>query len=166
MGEMALSRSLIIYNIRYFKGVLLKQYKGTINFVSHDRKFTENVSTRIVDIHNRALTVFDGTYKQYKNRNPIKEYDLRQNELLLRETKIAEVVSRLSVSPTDELEKEFQRLLSEKENCKSKVMYQVPTLFRIVSGPDTLLAGELLLINIVYGRFVNSRSCMLFDLRE
>ncbi|ARF12970.1 Vga family ABC-F type ribosomal protection protein [Sporosarcina ureae] len=97
---------------------LLRQYKGTIIFVSHDRKFTENVSTRIVDIHNRALTVFDGTYEQYQNRNPIKKYDLRQNELLLLETKISEVISLLSVSPTDELEKEFQRLLSEKRKLQ------------------------------------------------
>lgn len=95
---------------------LSKQYKGTIIFVSHDRKFIEHVSTRIIDIQNQELLVFDGTYKQYKSRNPIKEYDLQQNELLLLETKISEVISRLSVSPTEELEKEFQRLLSKKRD--------------------------------------------------
>lgn len=97
---------------------LLKQYKGTIIFVSHDRKFIENVSTRIIDIQNNELLVFDGTYKQYKSHNPIKEYDLRQNELLLLETKISEVISRLSVSPTEELEKEFQRLLGKKRDLQ------------------------------------------------
>lgn len=86
--------------------------------VSHDRKFIENVSTRIIDIQNNELLVFDGTYKQYKSHNPIKEYDLRQNELLLLETKISEVISRLSVSPTEELEKEFQRLLGKKRDLQ------------------------------------------------
>ena len=97
---------------------LLKQYKGIIIFVSHDRKFIENVSTRIIDIQNKELIVFDGRYEQYKSRNPIKEYDLRQNELLLLETKISEVISRLSVNPTKELEKEFQRLLGEKRELQ------------------------------------------------
>ncbi|PID06414.1 MULTISPECIES: Vga family ABC-F type ribosomal protection protein [unclassified Sporosarcina] len=97
---------------------LLKQYKGIIIFVSHDRKFIENVSTRIIDIQNKELIVFDGRYEQYKSRNPIKEYDLRQNELLLLETKISEVISRLSVNPTKELEMEFQRLLDEKRELQ------------------------------------------------
>ncbi|PIC87097.1 ABC transporter [Sporosarcina sp. P20a] len=97
---------------------LLKQYKGIIIFVSHDRKFIENVSTRIIDIQNKELIVFDGIYEQYKSRNPIKEYNLRQNELLLLETKISEIISRLSVNPTKELEKEFQRLLSKKRELQ------------------------------------------------
>lgn len=97
---------------------LLDQYKGTIIFVSHDRKFIENVSTRIINIQNKELTVFDGNYKQYKSHNPNKKYDLQRNELLLIEAKISEVISRLSVSPSDDLEEEFQRLLSKKREMQ------------------------------------------------
>src|SRR5699024_8377683 len=93
---------------------LLSEYEGTIIFVSHDRQFIENVATRIVEIRNKELTFFDGTYKQYKSHQPSKERDSKQDESLLLETKISEVLSRLSVEPSEELEREFQELIKEK----------------------------------------------------
>src|SRR5699024_1450141 len=94
--------------------VLLSEYEGTILFVSHDRKMIENIATRIVDIQNKELIFFDGTYKQYKSHQSSKERDSKQDEFLLLETKISEVLSRLSVEPSEELEMEFQKLIKEK----------------------------------------------------
>src|SRR5699024_2699691 len=51
---------------------LLSEYEGTIIFVSHDRKFIENVANRVVEIQNKDLTFFDGTYKQYKSHQSSK----------------------------------------------------------------------------------------------
>ncbi|WP_145456629.1 ATP-binding cassette domain-containing protein, partial [Staphylococcus saprophyticus] len=37
---------------------LLKEYNGSIIFVSHDRKFIEKVATRIMTIDNKEIKIF------------------------------------------------------------------------------------------------------------
>src|SRR5699024_3824389 len=93
---------------------LLSEYEGTIILVSHDRKFIENVANRVVEIQNKDLTCFHRTYKQYKSHQYSKIRDSKQDETLLLETKISEVLSRLSIEPSDKLEREFQKLIKEK----------------------------------------------------
>lgn len=92
---------------------LLKEYEGTVIFVSHDRRLIENIATAIVEIRNRKMEYFKGTYREYKNYQPENRDDAEDLRLVL-ETKISEVLSRLSIEPSEELEQEFQRLLAEK----------------------------------------------------
>ncbi|SFL79367.1 ABC transporter [Salibacterium qingdaonense] len=44
---------------------LLGDYCGTVLFVSHDRRFLEKTATRIFAIHDKRITVFDGSYQEY-----------------------------------------------------------------------------------------------------
>ncbi|TGA98956.1 Vga family ABC-F type ribosomal protection protein [Sporolactobacillus shoreae] len=94
---------------------LLKEYEGSVLFVSHDRRFIENIATRILEIRNQTIRVFEGTYRQWKHDKPKKSHDDEKEKRLLLETKITEVLSRLSIEPSEELEQEFQRLLKEKK---------------------------------------------------
>lgn len=96
---------------------LLMEYRGTIIFVSHDRRFIEKIATRILTIENEELRVFEGTYQEFKNYEPRSE---EEDNLLLLETKITEVLSRLSIEPSAELEQEFQRLLASKRKALEK----------------------------------------------
>jgi pleuromutilin/lincosamide/streptogramin A transport system ATP-binding/permease protein len=93
---------------------LLKAFEGSVVFVSHDRRFIETIATRIVDIRNQRIRVFEGTYRQFKNEKPKKKRDFEKENRLVLETKIAAVLGRLSIETTPELEEEFQRLLKEK----------------------------------------------------
>jgi len=43
----------------------LVHYEGTIIFVSHDREFVSSLATQIIEIKNRSLVNFDGTYDEY-----------------------------------------------------------------------------------------------------
>ncbi len=43
----------------------LEQFKGTLLFVSHDREFVSSLATRILEITERGLTNFDGSYDDY-----------------------------------------------------------------------------------------------------
>jgi len=43
----------------------LKVYQGTLIFVSHDRKFVSSLATRIIDIKDKSLVNFQGTYNEY-----------------------------------------------------------------------------------------------------
>jgi ATPase subunit of ABC transporter with duplicated ATPase domains len=43
----------------------LEHYDGTLIFVSHDREFVSSLATRILDIKDRELVDFQGTYDEY-----------------------------------------------------------------------------------------------------
>jgi len=99
--------------------MLLKEYEGTILFVTHDRHFIQEIATRMINIENGELTVFDGSYEEYKSVETTNEKNAQQDDLLLLETKISEVLSRLSTEPSETLEKEFQDLLKEKQRLEN-----------------------------------------------
>ena len=43
----------------------LKDYQGTLIFVSHDREFVSSLATRIIDIKDTKVIDFQGTYNEY-----------------------------------------------------------------------------------------------------
>ena len=43
----------------------LKDFKGTLIFVSHDREFVSSLATRIVDIKDKQVIDFQGTFDEY-----------------------------------------------------------------------------------------------------
>jgi len=44
----------------------LKVYEGTLIFVSHDREFVSTLANRILDIKDKKMTAFEGTYDEYR----------------------------------------------------------------------------------------------------
>ncbi|RLL41277.1 ABC-F type ribosomal protection protein [Oceanobacillus piezotolerans] len=91
---------------------LLVEYNGTVLFVSHDRRFLDKVATKIIELKNMKFTVFDGSLKEYqKPSNP----SIQREDLLVIETKITEVLSKLSLEASPELDSEFKALLQQKK---------------------------------------------------
>ena len=43
----------------------LKKYEGTIIFVSHDREFVSSLATRVIEIKDKQVIDFQGTYDEY-----------------------------------------------------------------------------------------------------
>jgi len=43
----------------------LKIYQGTLIFVSHDREFVSSLATRIIDVKDKTLVNFQGTFNEY-----------------------------------------------------------------------------------------------------
>ena len=43
----------------------LLEYKGTLIFVSHDREFVSSLATRIMEISEKGVTDYHGTYEEY-----------------------------------------------------------------------------------------------------
>ena len=93
---------------------LLQDYEGTILLVSHDRRFIQSVTSRILAIDQQVIQVFEGTYEEYTHHESANVRDMNEDERLLIDTKISEVLSRLSIEPSEELEIEFQKLLAKK----------------------------------------------------
>jgi ABC transport system ATP-binding/permease protein len=48
--------------------VLLREYKGSILFITHDRSFLDNVATRIVELDRGRLLSFPGNFSTYQAR--------------------------------------------------------------------------------------------------
>ena len=52
----------------------LKNYDGTLIFVSHDREFVSSLATRVVEIKDRQMISYQGTYNEYlASQQPIME---------------------------------------------------------------------------------------------
>ena len=43
----------------------IKEFKGTVVFVSHDRHFIDRVATRILEIKNKKINSYEGNYSDY-----------------------------------------------------------------------------------------------------
>ena len=73
---------------------ILKEYKGTLIFVSHDRYFVSKIANKILEFKKGKVTFFDGTYEEFqewkeKNEEKIDIYDSgnnkKENETVLQE---------------------------------------------------------------------------------
>ena len=43
----------------------LEHYDGTLIFVSHDREFVSSLATRVIEIKDKQLVDFQGSYEEY-----------------------------------------------------------------------------------------------------
>ena len=62
---------------------ILKEYEGTLIFVSHDRYFVNKIANKILEFKPGKVTFFDGTYEElqeYKEKNEIQEESIKENE--------------------------------------------------------------------------------------
>lgn len=61
--------------------VFLKQYKGTVILISHDRYFLDQVVNKIFEIHNKKLKTYNGNYSDFIEASAIeKELELKKFE--------------------------------------------------------------------------------------
>ena len=62
---------------------ILKEYEGTLIFVSHDRYFVNKIANKILEFKPGKVTFFDGTYEEfqeYKEKNEIQEESIKENK--------------------------------------------------------------------------------------
>ena len=99
--------------------LFLKQYKGTVILISHDRYFLDQSVNRIFEIHNKKLKAYNGNYSYYVERSAIdkeierKTYEDQQKEIKKQE----ESIERLKAYGR---EKHLKRARS-KEKALSKI---------------------------------------------
>ncbi len=54
-------------SIKWLEG-LLKDFKGSVLFITHDRSFLDNVTTRIIELDRGKITSFPGNFSTYQTR--------------------------------------------------------------------------------------------------
>ena len=59
----------------------LKQYKGTVMLISHDRYFLDQVVDRVFEVHNKKLKSYNGNYSKFIELSKVeKEIELKKYE--------------------------------------------------------------------------------------
>lgn len=104
---------------------MLKEYPGTVLFVSHDRTFIHNVADHILHIDEETPRVFHGNYEQYKTKTEQTSVNTAEQELMRLQTKLTEVIGKLSIPGKKDdiilLEEEYERLLQEIQACQQSI---------------------------------------------
>jgi len=91
----------------------------TVILVCHDRKFIGNICDYIIEIKDRCIKEFEGSYKEYineKNKPKINKAEkVNEEKLLLLQNKLSEVISLLSMEndmvKKEKLDYEYTNLL-------------------------------------------------------
>src|SRR5690606_26079040 len=94
---------------------VLKEYEGTVLFVSHDRAFVRAVADRLRVTGGLTVRTFEGGIDEYEeNIRTAEEVRNRELERNIVRMRITEVIGRLSlqtqVEDREALEEEFRRL--------------------------------------------------------
>lgn len=102
---------------------LLVDYPGTVLFVSHDRRFLENTASEVFSFQDNCIYSFEGNYQEFVKAQvePAAEQTPLEEEMLKVEMEITNVLSQLSIEPTQELDQTFQKLLRQKKNIKQQL---------------------------------------------
>lgn len=96
---------------------VLAEYKGTVLFACHDRKFINAIATHLMLFQSGKIRLFSGNYQQYlENEKDRLKNPAIENKLVL-EHRLAEVLSKLSVAQdktlVEQLDKEYRELLAQ-----------------------------------------------------
>lgn len=125
----------------------LKQYRGTIMLISHDRYFLDQVVNRTFEIYNKKLKTYNGNYSDFvelskiEKELEIKKYEDQQKELKKQE----ESIERLKAYGR---EKHLKRARSKEKALDKIDVLDKPELYRkkakisfnpsVVSGNDVI----------------------------
>ncbi|CEO35616.1 ABC-F family ATP-binding cassette domain-containing protein [Paraclostridium sordellii] len=132
--------------------VFLKQYKGTVIIISHDRYFLDQVVNRVFEIHNKRLKTYNGNYSKFielskvEKELEVKKYEDQQKEIKKQE----ESIERLKAYGR---EKHLKRARSKEKMLDKVDVLDKPDVFRkkasiqfnpaVSSGNDVLEVKDL-----------------------
>lgn len=130
----------------------LKQYKGTVMLISHDRYFLDQVVDRVFEIHNKKLKTYNGNYSKFielskvEKELELKKYEDQQKDLKKQE----ESIERLKAYGR---EKHLKRARSKEKALDKIDVLDKPEAYRkrakiqfnpsISSGNDVLHVNSL-----------------------
>ncbi|WP_373599865.1 ABC-F family ATP-binding cassette domain-containing protein [Paraclostridium bifermentans] len=132
--------------------LFLKQYKGTVILISHDRYFLDQVVNRVFEIHNKKLRTYNGNYSKFvelsktEKELEVKKYEDQQKEIKKQE----ESIERLKAYGR---EKHLKRARSKEKMLDKVDVMDRPDVFRkrasikfnpaVSSGNDVLEVKDI-----------------------
>lgn len=106
---------------------VLKEYDGSLLFVSHDRSFISKVADMIMNIDDYKINMFDGTYEQFSNvtyqSKSLDDQEVEKQVLIL-ENQLTEVIGKLAMPSKNydmqALDREYNEILDKLKCIKKK----------------------------------------------
>ena len=156
----------------------LKNYKGTLIVISHDRYFLDKITSRIFEIENHKLTTYEGNYTVYLEKKrtnyeiALKHYEKQQEEIRRQE----DMIRMMKGHNTEHLVKRAQ---SREKRLEMIEKLDKPTLYNskiklnfkeaISTGNDVLYAeglsksfgSQLLFKDVAFDIKKNDRICIV-----
>ena len=84
---------------------MLKEYKGTLIFVSHDRYFVNKIADSLLIFEKDKVTFFDGTYEEYMEK---RKEDEKQEDI--------NIINKINEKSNTEIGKNLEQLKDKKLN--------------------------------------------------
>ena len=97
---------------------ILKEYKGTLIFVSHDRYFVNKIADSILEFENGKVTFFDGNYEEYTRHK--EEVDEDNEKLYINKKDRTLSKENIITSKDNKKENNINKYLISKQNNKIK----------------------------------------------
>ena len=97
---------------------ILKEYKGTLIFVSHDRYFVNKIADSILEFKNGKVTFFDGNYEEYTRHK--EEVDEDNEKLYINKKDRTLSKENIITSKDNKKENNINKYLISKQNNKIK----------------------------------------------
>jgi macrolide transport system ATP-binding/permease protein len=102
---------------------VIKNYDGTVIFVSHDRNFISELADHIIMVKDNKITKFDGKYSDLiKDINSKKNKNENEIELLQLEIRLSSIVGKISSPKNNEeklmLEDEYNNVIEKIKRLK------------------------------------------------
>lgn len=95
----------------------LKEFNGTIFYISHDRYFINNISNRVIAIEDKKFTSYEGDYDNYKEeKSKIESLIVKEEKVKVEKVKKTKVVDEKK-----KLEKEVEKLEEKIDYLEEKV---------------------------------------------
>ncbi len=130
----------------------LKNYKGAVLLVSHDRYFINKVATKIVEIENAILETYLGNYSEFSFKKAqlreakIKEY-LKQQQEIKHQEKVIEKLKSFNREKSIKRAESREKLLDKIERIEKPVTINTDMSLKlepeIISGNDVLTVNNI-----------------------
>ncbi|MCD2246884.1 ABC-F type ribosomal protection protein [Listeria marthii] len=97
---------------------LIKQFTGTVLFVSHDRTFVKQVAEEVLAIENNQMTFHRMTYEEYEeSKTPSR---ISEEDKLILEMRMSEIAAKLmqpNLKPAEKakLEQDYQEIITKRQ---------------------------------------------------
>jgi len=120
-------------------GRALKEFAGTLFFISHDRTFVNLVATEIVEVKNGRVLKYPGTYEDYTYHLEQEAQGIQQTENRLHEEHLKTHSSAPAVSLPNEKREQASEKKAEVVKLKGKIAKVESRLKHLTKEKDVLL---------------------------
>ncbi len=144
----------------------LKSYSGALLFITHDRTFVRNLSTRIIELDRGNLTSFEGDYEYYlTKKEEIIEIENKANALFDKKLAEHEVWIRQGIKARrTRNEGRVRRLEKMREQHSQRQQVKGKVNFKLDSGDSSgKIVTDVLEVNFSYEQqlLINDFSCRI-----